>query len=100
MVTITKDLHHHHWVHMLVGKAESSNLNMMTTDTVIPGMINMLIMEMNLNITIVSIMIEDSLAAEITSEVILLMTVKITLSAIYHQLQSLKKNFTIHLFVL
>ena len=66
MVTITRDPHQHHWVHMLVGEAESSHLNMMTTDTVIPGRIDMLIMEMNLNITVVSIMIEDSLAAEIT----------------------------------
>ena len=61
---------------MLVGEAESNPRNKMTTEPVIREMIDILIIEMNLDTTIVRIMtlsqeiMEDSLTADITSKVI------------------------------
>ena len=61
---------------MLVGEAESNPRNKMTTEPVIREMIDILIIEMNLDTTIVHIMtlsqeiMEDSLTADITSKVI------------------------------
>ena len=62
MVTVTRDPHYQHMVHMLAGKTVSHHLNTMTTDTAIPGRIDVMIMIMKLAATGVSIIMEDRLA--------------------------------------